>query len=43
MLLVLLALVVALVGETVWFAPWATDPPATTRNPPPLPLANENP
>jgi len=43
LLLVLLALVAALIGETIWFAPWATDPPATTRTPAPLPLAAVNP
>jgi hypothetical protein len=41
--LLLILLVIALVGETIWFAPWAGDPPTTSRTPAPLPLADVNP
>ncbi len=43
MALAVLILGVALVAETIWFAPFAADPPTTTRTPAPLPLADVNP
>ena len=43
LVLLLLTLVAALVAETIWFAPLTAPPPATTRTPAPLPLADVNP
>jgi hypothetical protein len=38
--LLLILLVIALVGETIWFDPWDTDPPTKSRTPAHLPLAD---